>query len=164
MADTRTGIGLQVRLSGKEQARKELNDIIKYLEGNSKVSLKFDSKGMTQSLNEFSKALDGISSKMNGAFKSEGAKKTTTEIKNATKANKESIESFVRILERDVENCIIEGKFFYETKFLPESLDRKNLVEKYRNLDFVIQETKQLAKQVCMYGKNPETVKTDVIS
>ena len=89
MANTRTGIGLQVRLSGKEQARKELNDIIKYLEGNSKVSLKFDSKGMTQSLNEFSKALDGISAKMNGAFKSEGAKKTTAEIKNATKANKE---------------------------------------------------------------------------
>lgn len=89
MANTRTVIGLKVKLSGKEQARKELNNIIKYLEGNSKISLKFDTKGMTQSLNEFSKALDGISSKMNGAFKSEGAKKTTTEIKKATKANKE---------------------------------------------------------------------------
>ena len=81
----RQNVIIGIKFTPQSQVKSELDNIIKYLNQNSKINLQFDTKKVTQSLNEFSKTLDNISSKIKSMSdiktNSSGITKNTEELK-----------------------------------------------------------------------------------
>ena len=84
----RQNVVIGIKFQSKSQVKADLDNIINYLNKNSKINVLFDTKQATKSLNDFSKSLDKISDKMATSFKNSNDNSLKSVIDNTEKATK----------------------------------------------------------------------------
>ena len=84
----RQNVIIGIKFTPQAQVKSELDNIIKYLNQNSKIDLKINTGTVSQSLKDFSKLLDNINSKMGQSFNGNGLNNATTSINNTTSATR----------------------------------------------------------------------------
>ena len=86
--NNRQNVIIGIKFTPQTQVKSELDNIIKYLNQNSKIDLKINTGTISQTLKDFSKLLDNINSKMGQSFNGNGLNNATTSINNTTSATR----------------------------------------------------------------------------